>query len=859
MISIKKYLKVFFAFFSVFFCASALAQNSSPNIAYVYPAGAQRGATSKILIGGKKFKDAKAVYVSGKGVTGKIVEVLNPPDRNIFPALHNKFEKKYLIEHPELKEEMEADLQKARAKIRKAVFENKENADEFREAGEGYYLRFVSSDPMAESVEIELTVAPDAELGERDIKILTPAGLSNSMKFMIGSLPEKSKPSLRAAARERVKLPEYWSGVNLRTWKDTVFILPSQREIMEVDLPAVLNGQIVEDKTDSYSFEAKKGQKIIVCVWAQSLIPYISDAVPGWFQPVVKIRDADGNEQAYNDDFFHHPDPYLVFEVPQDGKYFIEIFDAIYRSREDFVYRMLIGEVPFVEYVFPLGLNSTNEILSEKNDGIRSGTFELASVNTSKKTQILRSDENGNLQFASDELFHKEIPLDGVRREGVLSLAEIRRTFGQDKEVSQKLKLPALVDGRITRPFGADVYKFYAREGEKIEIEIFARRLNSPLDSALELRDLQGELIQTADDFEDASCAMVTHHADSRMIFSPKESGEYVLRVFDARGASSNAHSYRLSIGAPQADFKLKSQPANINICPRETVAVRVVAFRKNEMNAPITLSVKNLPEDFKVYNNVIESGKDYVDLMISAPAKTEPQICQIEILGEAKSDGKSILRKAVPSQDMMQAFYYRHLVPCKEMSLSVNAPSGSAGKYRAFSPIPMQIPQPVAIPFGEKIHLLVGTMPRGNFRGVRAAFFEPIEGLRIGAVYVNKGLAYVEIICDKEKVKLGQKGELSIVFKGAAGRDFEDFNILAPVKYEICPKDKIKDFQNKQWELVLKYEIKEKPKQKQEQKNKDNQQKKENAKIVKNEIPTQSTKVGGAKSAEVKAVSQKQ
>ena len=33
----------------------------------------------------------------------------------------------------------------------------------------------------------------------------------------------------------------------------------------------------------------------------------------------------------------------------------IEINDAIYRGREDFVYRITIGELPFVTSIFPLG------------------------------------------------------------------------------------------------------------------------------------------------------------------------------------------------------------------------------------------------------------------------------------------------------------------------------------------------------------------------------------------------------------------------------------------------------------------------------------------------------------------------
>ena len=42
-------------------------------------------------------------------------------------------------------------------------------------------------------------------------------------------------------------------------------------------------------------------------------------------------------------------------QVPEDGPYVIEIKDAISRGRPDFVYRIAIGELPFVTSIFPLG------------------------------------------------------------------------------------------------------------------------------------------------------------------------------------------------------------------------------------------------------------------------------------------------------------------------------------------------------------------------------------------------------------------------------------------------------------------------------------------------------------------------
>ncbi len=77
--------------------------------------------------------------------------------------------------------------------------------------------------------------------------------------------------------------------------------------------------------------------------------------MPGWFQASLTLFDAKGNELTYADHYRFHPDPVLHYVIPHDGQYTIEIHDSVYRGREDFVYRIALGELPFVTGIFPLG------------------------------------------------------------------------------------------------------------------------------------------------------------------------------------------------------------------------------------------------------------------------------------------------------------------------------------------------------------------------------------------------------------------------------------------------------------------------------------------------------------------------
>ena len=120
-------------------------------------------------------------------------------------------------------------------------------------------------------------------------------------------------------------------------------------------LPCVVNGQIMPGGVDRYRFQARQGQRLVIAASARELMPYLADAVPGWFQAALSLYNALGHEVAYADHFRFHPDPVLFYEVPNDGEYTLQIRDSIYRGRDDFVYRITVGEVPFVTGIFPLG------------------------------------------------------------------------------------------------------------------------------------------------------------------------------------------------------------------------------------------------------------------------------------------------------------------------------------------------------------------------------------------------------------------------------------------------------------------------------------------------------------------------
>ena len=106
---------------------------------------------------------------------------------------------------------------------------------------------------IAEAVLLKITIAPDAEPGNRELRIQTAAGLSNPIVFQVGTLPEVGEMEPNAgesiqAFPELSKLPKFSDYLRPQTLK----------------LPVVLNGQIMPGDVDRFRFSAEQGQQIVV-------------------------------------------------------------------------------------------------------------------------------------------------------------------------------------------------------------------------------------------------------------------------------------------------------------------------------------------------------------------------------------------------------------------------------------------------------------------------------------------------------------------------------------------------------------------------------------------------------------------
>jgi hypothetical protein len=421
-----------------------------------------------------------------------------------------------------------------------------------------------------------------------------------------------------------------------------------------------MNGQIAAGEVNRYRFQASKGQRLVISAKARDLVPYVPDGVPGWFQAVLKLRDANGKEVAYNDDFRSNPDPIIFFEVPDDGEYLLTINEALFRGRESFVYRITIGELPFVTSIFPLGARAGEPVNIEMT-GWNLEKSKLAPPPKDAKPGVhLIAPTNGRLvsnyvPFALD------------------TLPECLETEPNDEPAkAQKVTLPVIVNGRADRPGDWDVFEVTGKAGETIVAEVTARRLGSPYDSFVKVTTADGKVIALNDDHYDAGSGLNTDHADSYLMVTLPADGKYFVHIGDTPRRGGKEYAYRLRISQPQPDFALRLLPSRISMPSNGSAAVTVYAIRKDGFDGPIKLSFKDLPQGFVSPGATLAAKQEVAGLSLKTTLTELEKPINLTVVGTVKLGDREIVREAVPTEDRMQAFLWRHLMPVENLSALV-------------------------------------------------------------------------------------------------------------------------------------------------------------------------------------------
>lgn len=391
------------------------------------------------------------------------------------------------------------------------------------------------------SITVKLTATSDAPRGLREIRLVTPDGVTKPAFLSVDDLPPIAE-----------KEPNNSPG-----------------EAQPITLPAVITGKIQADlDVDCFKFFAKKGQRLIFDVQAYRNGSRLDGS--------LTLLDSAGRRVAHDEDT-NGLDPFIDYLVPADGEYVLHLQDLQFKGGGDFAYKIRAGEIPYVDAIFPLGGQRGRQVavqLKGRNlAGMKSMSMSLDSTDASAMRELEAPTPAGlsnALPFAVSDL--PEVSEDPAAKINTVTP-------------------PVVVNGRISKDGETDTYQFKAPAAGPLVLEIAAARLGSRLDALLTLMDEHGQKIQRNDD---------AGNSDARIQFNAEKDKTYQVSVRDLTDHGGDNYAYRLSIAPPRAvkpdfDITLKTdEPLRLNRNGRTMLWASV--NRIGGFNGEVTVSLWPLP-----------------------------------------------------------------------------------------------------------------------------------------------------------------------------------------------------------------------------------------------------------------------
>jgi hypothetical protein len=463
-----------------------------------------------------------------------------------------------------------------------------------------------------QSVNLKLTVAPEAIPGVRDFRLASSLGISS-----IGQLVVVDDPVVRETGDNNT--PE---------------------KANPIPVPCVVAGAIeAAEDVDYFKFHAGSGQTLTFEVHCARIQDKIHD-LQNHADPMITLYDHDGRELAANDDFYF-ADPLLTYTFHESGDYLIQVRDSKYQGDKRWVYSLLVTDRPYVSQVYPMAGNPGQ-------------TMSVEPVGSSRIKQPKVA-----VHLPSDPGIH-EIQLDVAGQKTnstafiVSPLPQVLEQEPNDTlEQATNITIPCGINGRIGHPRDMDHFAFKGSKGKAVRFEVKARRfgtaLQSSLDSVLDVMDKKGKILANNDD---------AFGKDAMLVFTPPADGDYVLRIRDLNSKGGDSAVYYIEADWVKPDFTLRCDPDKAMIGPGSSTAWYVHVVRTNGFAGPVKVEIQGLPKGVSATPLVIPPAMAQGVVVLTAAPDAPQDAVNVHLIGTASvklPDGKEELlnRSVTPNEEI--------------------------------------------------------------------------------------------------------------------------------------------------------------------------------------------------------------
>ena len=309
--------------------------------------------------------------------------------------------------------------------------------------------------PPRYRVEVSVTVAEEADVGPVRFRFSTEFGTSPAGKILV----EPPYPIYSE------KGPSYGA--------DTTAGAP-----LEASLPAILAGVISKPgDTDYFSIRVAAGQELV--------FEEAGTKVGSKIRPVIDLLADDHSPVPLNGQHRRRAGQAFAHRFQESGEYLVRVSDYEQSGSEDHFYRLKVGEFPFVESAYPLGLRrGETATVALEGFNLGGGEFSVKGDPSSMdarlaviwpETALGRSFSQVKLALGD----HPEVEASG---------------WNTSPEKAQDVATPVTINGRMTS--GSHYFRFPAKQGQLILVDVTAAQRGSRLDSVVEVLTADAQPIE---------------------------------------------------------------------------------------------------------------------------------------------------------------------------------------------------------------------------------------------------------------------------------------------------------------------------------------------------------------------------
>lgn len=435
-----------------------------------------------------------------------------------------------------------------------------------------------------------VTIAADCPAGLYEARVMSRLGLSSTRIFSVDSLRELTQTTPNTSLATAMELP----------------------------VDSICNAVMSTRSVDHYVFDAVQGERYVVNCSAR--------AIDSKLDAVLIVADEQGRDLVVE-----RRGGLIDFKAPADGHYVIKVHELTFQGGPGFFYRLSLRN---------LAAGAAEPVFASTRDV---SAFSWPPADLSPQATTLEVEPNN---------LHAE---------------------------SQKINLPCDIMGSFATAADVDTYEFMATKGDVWWVEVASERLGRPTDPSILVQHVKTEggedVLTDVAEFSDIPSPMKPssnayaydgppYDGGSPDILGKleiKEDGLHRLQILDLFGGTRTdpRNVYRLIIRKAAPDFALAAWGLHMELRNGDrsafskpialrggsTIAMEVVAFRRDGFAGEIDLRIDDLPDGVTAQGIKIAAGSNRGIMLVTADQDAPRGLTFANFVGQSVVDGQAVTR----------------------------------------------------------------------------------------------------------------------------------------------------------------------------------------------------------------------